>query len=73
MTERLDRSAIAVEAIHDVQQAEHGGPAGVRDAGMHASAPARPKNIAACAWPDVCRKQRFADWIRAHVEPHVER
>ncbi len=122
---------VVVEAIHDVQLAEHGGLAGVRDAGMLASALARPKNPAAYGRPDVCRcaaaygfglarnhpfvdgskrtafvavesflalnawilttndadcvitmlgvadgsidEQRFADWIRAHVEPDAER
>lgn len=34
-------------AVHDEQLAEHGGPAGVRNAGLLDSALARPKNIAA--------------------------
>jgi death on curing protein len=36
-----------VWAIHEAQLAEHGGSAGVRDAGLLASALARPLNLAA--------------------------
>ena len=36
-----ERTALA---LHDRQLAEHGGPAGVRDAGLLASALARPRN-----------------------------
>lgn len=39
-------------AIHDRQLAEHGGPAGVRDAGALESALARPLNLAAYGEPD---------------------
>ncbi len=41
-----------VLAIHDRQIAEHGGGVGVRDAGLLASALARPENIAAYGDPD---------------------
>lgn len=34
-----------ISAIHKQQLAEHGGPVGIRDEGMPASALARPKNI----------------------------
>ena len=44
---------IVIEAIHDAQLAEHGGLAGVRDAGMLASALARPTNVALYGDPDV--------------------
>lgn len=40
------------EAIHDEQLAEHGGSAGVRDAGALLSALARPQNLAAYGDPD---------------------
>jgi death-on-curing protein len=40
-----------VYAVHDRQLAEHGGPAGVRDAGALASALARPRNLAAYEKP----------------------
>ena len=39
-------------AVHEAQLAEHGGPAGVRDAGLLASALARPVNLAAYGKPD---------------------
>ena len=45
----------AIGAIHDEQLAEHGGGAGVRDAGLLASALARPVNLAAHEKPDVAR------------------
>lgn len=41
-----------VEAIHDRQLAEHGGGAGLRDAGLLSSALARPDNLAAYGDPD---------------------
>ncbi|OBX19185.1 death-on-curing protein [Erythrobacter sp. QSSC1-22B] len=46
-----ERSALA---LHDRQLAEHGGPSGVRDAGMLASALARPINQWACGEDDLC-------------------
>jgi death on curing protein len=39
-------------AIHDEQLREHGGLAGVRDAGLLYSALARPENLAAYGTPD---------------------
>jgi death on curing protein len=39
-------------AVHDAQLAEHGGLTGVRDAGLFASALARPQNAAAYGAPD---------------------
>lgn len=39
-------------ALHDRQLAEHGGPAGIRDAGLLESALARPVNLAAYGDPD---------------------
>lgn len=41
-------------AVHDEQLAEHGGAAGVRDAGLLESALARPRNLAHYGQPDVC-------------------
>lgn len=41
-----------VWAVHEAQLAEHGGSAGVRDAGLLASALARPLNLAAYGEPD---------------------
>lgn len=42
----------AIVAIHDEQLAEHGGGAGVRDAGLLESALARPVNLALYDKPD---------------------
>lgn len=39
-------------AVHDEQLAEHGGAAGVRDAGLFESALARPLHLAAYGEPD---------------------
>ena len=44
-----------VAAVHDAQLAEHGGAAGERDAGLLASALARPRNLHAYGETDVCR------------------
>lgn len=52
MTFRWIEEAV-VWAIHDAQLAEHGGSAGVRDAGLLESALARPQNLAAYGAPDV--------------------
>ncbi len=41
-----------LQAIHDRQIAEHGGPDGVRDGGAIESALARPRNLAAYGKPD---------------------
>jgi death on curing protein len=41
-----------VQAVHDRQLAEHGGPSGVRDLNMLESALARPENLAAYMEPD---------------------
>jgi death-on-curing protein len=42
-----------IMAVHDEQLAEHGGAAGVRDAGLLESALARPRNLAHYGAPDV--------------------
>jgi death on curing protein len=42
-----------VLALHDEQLAEHGGPPGVRDAGLLSSALARPQNQVAYGKPSV--------------------
>lgn len=42
-----------VWAVHEAQLAEHGGSAGVRDAGLLLSALARPQNLVAYGDPDV--------------------
>ena len=44
-----------IAAVHDAQLAEHGGAEGMRDAGLLASALARPRNLHAYGESDVCR------------------
>jgi death on curing protein len=39
-------------AAHDEQLQEHGGPSGIRDAGLFESAMARPRNLAVYGEPD---------------------
>ena len=47
----IERSVLL--AVHDEQLAEHGGAAGLRDAGLFDSALARPMNLAVYGEPDV--------------------
>ncbi len=47
----IDRAALI--AIHDMQLAEHGGGAGLRDGNLLESALAKPENLAAYGDPDV--------------------
>lgn len=61
-----------VETIHDAQLAEHGGLGGVRDAGMLASALARPKNLATYEEPDVCRCAAAYGYGLARNHPFVD-
>ncbi|RYY28334.1 MAG: type II toxin-antitoxin system death-on-curing family toxin [Sphingomonadales bacterium] len=53
MSPRFLTSDIA-EAVHDRQLAEHGGPSGVKDAGLLESAVARPRNKFAYGEVDLC-------------------
>ena len=46
----IDRTVLI--AIHDMQLAEHGGGAGLRDANLLESALAKPENLAAYGKPD---------------------
>jgi len=41
-----------IRAVHEEQLAEHGGPVGLRDEGLLASALARPQQLAAYGEPD---------------------
>lgn len=41
-----------VQAVHEAQLAEHGGPTGTRDIGLLVSALARPRHFAAYETPD---------------------
>ena len=46
----IDRAVLI--AVHEIQLADHGGGAGLRDAALLESALARPLNLAACGEPD---------------------
>ncbi|MES2945928.1 MAG: type II toxin-antitoxin system death-on-curing family toxin [Pseudomonadota bacterium] len=48
----IDRAVLI--AVHEMQLAEHGGGAGLRDAGLLESALAKPLNLAAYGEPDAC-------------------
>ena len=48
----IDRAVLI--AVHEMQLAEHGGGAGLRDANLLESALSRPLNLAAYGEPDVC-------------------
>ena len=48
----IDRTVLI--AVHEMQLAEHGGGAGLRDANLLESALSRPINLAAYGEPDVC-------------------
>ena len=48
----LDQAVLI--AVHEMQLAEHGGGAGLRDLGLLESALARPLNLAAYGEPDAC-------------------
>jgi death-on-curing protein len=48
----IDRAVLI--AVHEMQLAEHGGGAGLRDANLLESALSKPLNLAAYGEPDVC-------------------
>jgi death on curing protein len=52
MTEWIWIDAAVLYAVHEEQLTEHGGAAGVRDAGLFESASARPQNLALYEKPD---------------------
>jgi death-on-curing protein len=52
MTARVWIARSVISAIHDMQLAEHGGGAGIRDVNLLESALARPVNLAAYGAPD---------------------
>jgi death-on-curing protein len=59
-------------AIHDEQLAEHGGAAGVRDAGSFESAMARPVNLAAYGTPDASQLAAAYAFGLARNHPFVD-
>ncbi|MBP5998325.1 MAG: type II toxin-antitoxin system death-on-curing family toxin [Azonexus sp.] len=61
-----------VWAVHEAQLAEHGGSAGVRDAGLLASALARPLNLAAYGEPDVAALAAAYGYGIARNRPFID-
>ena len=60
------------EAIHSEQLTEHGGGEGVRDAGLLASAMARPHNLASYGDPDVAALAAAYAYGLARNHPFVD-
>jgi death on curing protein len=54
MKEPIWVARTTLEAVHDMQLVEHGGSAGLRDAGLLESALARPINLFAYGETDLC-------------------
>lgn len=61
-----------MEAVHAEQLAEHGGPAGLRDPGLLASALARPQQRAAYGAPDVADLAACYGWSLTRNHPFVD-
>lgn len=59
-------------AVHDEQLAEHGGGAGVRDAGLFESALARPVNLAHYGTPDAADLAAAYGYGLARNHPFVD-
>ncbi|WP_284620336.1 type II toxin-antitoxin system death-on-curing family toxin [Aquabacterium humicola] len=59
-------------AVHEEQLAEHGGAAGIRDAGMLESALARPRNLAHYGKPDVAALAAAYGFGLARNHPFVD-
>ena len=65
-------STQALILLHDESLAEHGGSAGIRDAGLLDSAMARPLNLAAYAEPDVAELAACYGFGIAQNHPFVD-
>lgn len=61
-----------LQAVHDEQLAEHGGPAGLRDGGLLESALARPQHLAAYEQPDAAALAAALGWGIARNHPFVD-
>ena len=61
-----------VWAIHESQLAEHGGPAGIRDAGLLASALNRPQQLVAYGTPDLADLAAAYGFGLARNHPFVD-
>lgn len=61
-----------VRAVHEAQLAEHGGGAGIRDAGLLESALARPENLAGYGQPDVAALAAAYGFGLARNHPFID-
>ena len=59
-------------AVHDMQLAEHGGGAGVRDIALFESALAKPINLATYCEPDACALAASYGWGIARNHPFID-
>lgn len=59
-------------AVHEAQLSEHGGSAGIRDAGLLKSALARPQNLAAYGAPDVAELAASYGYGVARNHPFID-
>ncbi len=66
----IDQAVIL--AVHEEQLAEHGGAAGVRDAGLMESALARPRNLVFYGQPDVADLAAAYGFGLARNHPFVD-
>jgi len=60
------------QALHAEQLAEHGGAAGIRDAGLLTSALSRPQNLASYGNPDVADLAAAHAWGIVRNHPFVD-
>jgi death-on-curing protein len=65
-----DREVIV--AVHEMQLAEHGGLAGVRDAGLLDSALSRAPNLAAYGQPDAAALAAAYGWGLSRNHPFID-
>ncbi|HFC05336.1 MAG TPA: type II toxin-antitoxin system death-on-curing family toxin [Rhizobiales bacterium] len=61
-----------IDAVHDMQLAQHGGATGIRDQGLLDSALARPKNMHAYGETDLCALAAVYAAGIAHNHPYID-
>ena len=66
----VDREVLI--AVHEMQLAEHGGAAGMRDAGLFDSALGRPLNLAAYTSPDAAQLAAAYGYGIARNHPFID-
>ncbi len=61
-----------IDAMHDMQLAEHGGASGIRDEGLFDSALARPQNVHAYGESDLCALAAAYAFGIARNHPYID-